>query len=175
MVAFFATEPFIGGSKLFVKSSQVNKNFWKDVNDLSKLFMDIKKEVLASENGTCFEVPLSKHLPRTDSLRFEGKVYVLINRFSFSEAIVVSAMIQDYGFGTIVGEATSPVMYGNARQFKLPNTQITITCPAAYFIRPNGNISLHGTIPDYIVHENIRTDEDEILEYTLKLMQKENK
>ena len=175
MVAFFATEPFIGGSKLFVKASEVNKNFWKDFNDSYPLFLDIKKGVLASDNGTRFEIPLSKHQPRKDSLRFDGKVCVLIDRFSFSEAIVLSAMIQDYGFGTIVGEATSPVMYGNARQFKLPNTQITVMCPAAYFIRPNGDVSINGTIPNCIVHENILTDEDEILEYALNLIKEDNK
>ncbi len=39
MVAFFADEPFIGGSKLFIRTSEINKKFWKDVNDSSKLFM----------------------------------------------------------------------------------------------------------------------------------------
>ena len=79
-------------------------------------------------------------------------------------------MIQDYGFGKIIGEETSPVMYANSRQFKLPHTQITVTFPAAYFIRPNGDISLNGTIPDFKVEENLLTKEDEILEYTLKLI-----
>lgn len=172
MVAFFATKPFVGGSKLCIKASEVNKNFWKDLNDSYPLFVDIKKEVLAHENGARFEVSLSKYQPRKDSLRFDGNVYVLINRFSFSEAIVISAMMQDYGFGKIIGEETSPVMYANARQFKLPNTQMTVTCPEAYFVRPNGDTALKGTVPDYIVHDNILTDEDEILEYTLNLIKK---
>ncbi len=127
---------------------------------------------MSRENGSRFEVPLTKYKyqPRNDSLRFEGNVYVLINRFSFSEAIVVSAMIQDYGFGKLIGEQTSPVMYGNARQFKLPNTQMTVTFPAAYFIRVNGDTSLNGTIPDYMVKDDLLTEDDEILDYVLKLI-----
>jgi C-terminal processing protease CtpA/Prc len=174
MVSFFATEPFIGGSKLLIRTSEINKNFWKESTDTSRFFSDIKKEVLSRENGSRFEIPLIKHKfqPRNDSLRFDSNVYILINRFSFSESIVISAMIQDYGFGKLIGEQTTPVAYGNSRQFKLPNTQMTVTFPAAYFIRVNGDTSLKGTIPDYIINDDVLTVKDEILDYTLDLIKK---
>jgi hypothetical protein len=41
-------------------------------------------------------------------------------------------------------------------------------------IRPNGDTSLHGVIPDYEVEDNIFTPEDEILDYTLKLIKESN-
>jgi C-terminal processing protease CtpA/Prc len=175
MIAYFATEPFIGGSRMFIRTSKINKKFWEGVTDTSRFLKDIKKEILSRENGNRFEIPLTeyKFQPRKDSLKFKGNVYVLINRFSFSEAIVISAMIQDYGFGRLIGEQTTPVMYGNARQFKLPNTQMTVTFPASYFIRVNGDTSLKGIIPDYLISDDPLTEKDEILEYTLDLIKEE--
>jgi Peptidase family S41 len=172
MVAFFATEPFEGASKFFMRTSAISKIFWKDVNDTSEIAV-VKKEILSRENGVRFEIETSKYnyQPRTDSLKFTGTVYVLINRFSSSQAIEVPAMIQHYKFGKLVGEKTSPLTDANARQFKLPNTQLTVTFPEAIY----GDSSMaNGVIPDYPINDDILTEKDEILDYTLSLI-KENK
>ena len=172
MVAFFASEPFIGGSSLSIRVSEHNKAFWKDVEITSPIMTAIKEGVLSGDNGSRFDVPLEdfKHQPRDDDLRFDGDVFVLINRFSFSEAIVISAMIQDCGFGTLIGEQTSPVNFGNARQFKLPATGMTVTFPAAHFVRVNGDASIEGTLPDLWVSGDPLTEADEMLEYALNMI-----
>lgn len=173
MVAFFATEPFTVGSKFLIRSSEISKNFWKEMNDTSQLFIDIKKEILSKDNGARFEMSTAKYKypPRTDSLKFKGNVYVLINRFSGSQAIEVPAMIQHYGFGKLIGEQTAPLTDANARQFKLPNTQLTVTFPEAFY----GDSSMaNGVIPDYVINDDVLTEKDEILDYTLQLI-KENK
>ena len=172
MVAFFATKPFIGASKFYMRTSEISKNFWKGVTDTSELSV-VKKEILSKENGVRFEIEVSKYeyQPRTDSLNFKGNVYVLINRFSGSQAIEVPAMIQHYKFGKLVGEKTSPLTDANARQFKLPNTQLTVTFPEAFY----GDSSMaNGVIPDYVITDDILTEKDEILYYTLQRI-KENK
>lgn len=170
LVAFFATEPFIvGGEKVLLRASEFSKEFWKDYDDTSELFVAIKKEMLSRENGSRFEIPISKYKyqPRTDSLRFQGHVYVLINRFSSSQAVEVSAMIKHYGFGKLVGEQTSPLSSANARQFKLPKTQITVYYSEAYY----EDISMaNGVTPDYLVRDDPLTDKDKILDYTLTLI-----
>ncbi|MHB9143181.1 MAG: S41 family peptidase, partial [Paludibacter sp.] len=111
LVAFFATEPFICGSKFLIRTSEISKNFWKDFNDTTRLFVDIKKGVMSKENGSRFEISSAKYRysPRNDSLNFKGNVSVLVNRFSFSQAIEVAAMIKNYGFGKLIGEQTSPL------------------------------------------------------------------
>jgi C-terminal processing protease CtpA/Prc len=174
MVAYFASKPFCFCSKFKVKTSQTTKEFWKDVN--IPYLQGMKQDILSHENGACFDVSLSENQPQTDSLRFSGKVYVLVNRFSFSNTSSAAATIQDYRFGKLIGEETPdiPSFYGGTHQFKLPNTQWPVTYPKAYIIRPNGDISLKGVIPDYKDEDNIFTPEDEILDYTLKLI-KENK
>ena len=169
MVAFFATEPFTVGSKFLLRTSEISKNFWKDMSETSELLVDIKKEILSRGNGSRFELSSTKYKypPRNDSLKFYGKVYVLINRFSFSQAIEAAGMIQQYKFGKLIGEQTSPLMSANARQFKLPNTQMTVYYSEAYY----GDSSfVNGVIPDYLISDDILTEKDEILDYTLKLI-----
>ena len=173
MVAFFSTEPFGGASKFSMRTSEISKNFWKGVNDTSEIAV-VKKEILSRENGVRFEIETSKYnyQPRTDSLKFKGKVYVLINRFSSSQAIEVPAMIKRYKFATLVGEKTAPLTDANARQFKLPNTQLNVTFPEAIY----GDSSMtNGVIPDYLINDDILTEKDEILDYTLNLIKKKNK
>lgn len=172
LAAFFATEPFAGATKFCMRTSEISKNFWKNAADTSQLFIDMKKEILERENGSRFEISGDqyKYHPRKDSLRFDGNTYVLINRFTYSQAIEVSAMIQKYEFGKLIGEQTVPLMSANARQFKLPNTKLTITFPEAYY----GDSSMvNGVIPDYLVHDDILTEKDEILDYTIKLINTE--
>lgn len=78
------------------------------------------------------------------------------------------------GFGELIGEPTTPVLYGNARQFKLPNTQLTVTYPEGYFVRPSGDTSLNGTIPDLIISDDLNSEKDKILDYTINLIKKQS-
>jgi hypothetical protein len=174
MVAFFATKPFSFCSKFIVRTSQKTKDFWKDISDPT--LMELRKEILTHENGSRFEVSITKYQARQDSLRFRGKVYVLINRYTYSNATVTAAMIQDYGFGKLVGKGTvdAPTVYGSIQNFRLPNTQMLVSYPKALTIRPNGDTSLHGVVPDYEVKDNQFSNNDDILDYALKLIREGN-
>ena len=173
LVAFFATRPFIGASTFKIRTSKINKEFWRDVSDTSCLNADIKRQILSRKDGERFEIDGTryKYPPRSDSLRFKGNVYVLINGSAFSQAIEVAAMIQKYKLGKLIGEPTTPLMSANARQFKLPNTQLTVNFPEAYY----GDSSMkNGVIPDYYIQDDILTEKDEILDYTIQMINKKN-
>jgi C-terminal processing protease CtpA/Prc len=172
MVSFFATKEFSFCSKFLVKTSQMTKDFWKDVTDST--VADLKRDIMTKENGSYFEANIQKKNPRNDSLNYNGNVYVLINRYSISNATGVASIIQDYKLGKLIGEETAelPTNYGAAHQFKLPNTQFIVMYPKAFIIRPNGDTSISGVIPDFKVEDNIFTDKDEVLEYTLNLIKK---
>ncbi|HVO75396.1 MAG TPA: S41 family peptidase, partial [Ignavibacteriaceae bacterium] len=108
-------------------------------------------------------------------IRFAGKVYVLINRLSFSNTSSVANIIQDYQFGKLIGEETPDFIsaYGGTQQFNLPNTQIAVSFPKGQFIRPSGDETPQCVKPDYKVEDNTSEGKDEILEYTLDLIKKE--
>ncbi len=174
MVAYFATKPFWYCSRFSIKTSELTKKFWKDVTDTT--ISTIKGAILSHKDGEIFDVPLPTYQPRTDSLRFTGKVYVLINRYSYSNAATTPAMIQDYGFGKIVGEATAdcPTLYAAIHDFKLPHTQLAVSYPKAFMVRPNGNTEFKGVQPDYKIDADDTTKEDDVLQKTLQII-KDNK
>lgn len=170
MISYFAREPFWFCSKFYVKTSAITKSFWENVKDTQVAVL--RKLILENDNGKVFESPIIKCQPRPDSLQFKGNVYVLVNRYSYSNAVTSAALIQDYKFGIIIGEETadSPTTYAAIHQFNLPFTQLTVSYPKAFMIRPNGDRSLHGVIPDIPVKEILFNEMDEILDSTLKII-----
>lgn len=113
-----------------------------------------------------FEIPYAR--PR-DGKSFKGKVYVLINRHSYSNAVNVAAMVQDYGFGTIVGEKTSDMAttYGAMETFTLPATGIVVSFPKAHIIRPSGDPRSDGVTPDWVIASPIKPAETDLVLETL--------
>ena len=173
MIAYFADKPFQIASKFSVRTSQVTKAFWKDV-DIPEV-ADMKHKILTLEDGTRFDVDLNTTQPRDDELSFKGEVITLVNRFSFSNAASVAAIIQDYDFGILMGEETgdTPSSCGAIHTFDLPNTGMGIVFPKGCMVRPSGDPSLRGVIPDHVVSDNPFTEEDEILDAALQLTQKQ--
>lgn len=82
--------------------------------------------------------------------RFEGRVYALVNRQSYSNAVSVGAIVQDYGFGDVIGQATTDMAttYGAMEQFALPRTGLVVGYPKAHIIRPNGDERSAPLTPD---------------------------
>jgi C-terminal processing protease CtpA/Prc len=175
MLSYIADKPFRFSNKFMVRTSELTKNFWKEVNDSSLL--GLKNEILTNINGARFENILPYKQPQSDSLHFAGRVFVLVNRYDFSQAVNAAAIIQDYNFGILVGEETADhsSLFASTQTFILPNTALTVQYPKAFIVRPNGDEKAKGIIPDHLVKEDIFTKEDEILEYTLYLIRKGNK
>jgi hypothetical protein len=180
LVAFFANKPFRFCSAFYLKTSDVLKDFWN--SELPKSFgaqlpPEIKKmqqAIVSNPSGTTFEYPIMLYPPRIDSLRFDGSVYALVNRRSYSNATTTAALIQDYGFGKLVGEETSdlPTSYASVANFRLPNTGLIVDYPKGYFIRPSGDTSKQGVIPDHLIKIDRLSDQDQILEAALRLATK---
>ena len=167
MIAYFASKPFSFCPEFNVKTSSITKQFWVDVKDSS--LQDLKNQILTKKDGEIFKVSFPNYSPRTDSLRFNGKVYVLVDRYSYSNAVSIAAIIQDYSFGVVIGEPTADVAssYGAIHEFKLPKSQLNVSYPKAFIIRPNGDKTLKGVTPDKIVVKT-STENDEILNYTIR-------
>ena len=172
LIAYFATKPFWFCSEFNVKTSRITKQYWKDVKDSS--LQDLKNQILTRKDGETFKVSFKKYSPRTDSLRFDGKVYVLVDKYSYSNTVSTAAIIQDYKFGVVIGEPTADVAssYGATHEFKLPNSQLSVSYPKAFIVRPNGDRRLKGVTPDIIVDSTL-TKADEILDFTIKYINRQ--
>jgi len=110
-----------------------------------------------------FSLPLS--LPNQTE-KFRGRVFALVNRQTYSNAVAVAATIQDYRFGKILGEPTADMAtaFGAMEHFTLPATGIVLGFPKAHIVRPNGDARSKGVMPDIAIRFPIvETPEDEVL------------
>ena len=169
-VSYFATKPFKWASVLKLKTSQLLKEHTRKNNDTTKTYF---KEILNRPNGKKYTSEIQLYQPQEVSKRYKGSVYVLVNRQSHSQAAVTASQIQDYGFGTIVGEETGdfPTLYASQFQYALPNTGIIVKVAKGQIVRVNGSEKQEGVIPDILIRDHLLDDEDEILN---ELLQKLN-
>lgn len=170
LVAYFAERPFRFCSRFEVRTSPITKAFWQKFNEPG--LEDLKKQILSHADGERFTVDLPHHAPVAEPKRFHGRVVVLVNRYSYSQATVTAAMIQDYGLGTVIGEATAdlPTTYGSIHQFNLPHTGISVNYPKALIVRPNGDTRFMGTVPDIVVPVDAFSTRDDILQKALDVI-----
>ncbi|MEM6804954.1 MAG: S41 family peptidase, partial [Bacteroidota bacterium] len=170
MLAYFADTAFRFCSDFYVKTSPTTKKFWEGVEMES--LQEMRKLILEKENGERFPVPYDTYEPRPLAERFRGKVYLLINRYSYSNAVSTAAIVKDYGLGTILGEMTAdtPTSYGAVHQFSLPHSKINISYPKAFIVRPNGNRQLLGVKPDIFLTATPGNKEDEVLAASLEFI-----
>lgn len=170
MVSYFATTPFKWHSKFMLKSSSILKEQTRLNSDTTDQYF---KEILERADDEVYEYRYDAYLPQDISKQFRGAVYVLINRHSYSMAAVTAAMIQDYKFGKLVGEETGdhPSLHASQFQYPLPNTGIPVKVPKGYMIRPNGQETKRGVIPDIFIKDHLVDEEDEILKGLLSRLE----
>ena len=169
LIAYFADKPFRWFSDFTIRTSEVLKAQTKKKYP-GAIPDAFTRNMLEVPDGETFAYEQTMQQPMPDSQRFQGKVYVLVNRQSYSMAAVSAALIQDYGFGEIVGEETgdTPTLYAAQFSFQLPRTSVEVKVPKGYIVRPNGDEKLAGVIPDHLVRDHLLDAEDEVLRYTLE-------
>ncbi len=181
MIAWFATRPFRFASSFVLKASAATKaDYARERAAGVPIDPSFAKQMDAEArepNGTRYEYEIPLVQPRNEP-RFHGRVWALINRHSYSNAASVAALIQDYGFGKVVGEETADVAsnFASVQSFTLPGTQIVVTYPKSHFVRPNGKDDVSGVMPDTIItRPPIGASEDLVLKEALSLIQRQEK
>lgn len=169
LISYIANKPFKWHSKFTLKSSEILKQSIRKNNDLND---DYFRSILQHKNGETYDYNFDSYDPIALNKRFNKKVYVLINRHSYSMAAAAAAVVQDYKFATIVGEETgdTPTLYASQFSFNLPHTNILVKVPKGYIIRPNGNEKLKGVMPDIEIRDHLIDEQDEILDGLLKII-----
>ena len=175
MVAWFATRPFRFVSDFRIKVS-------RQTIASNRRRMEAAAKAGVADPGSArfaalyaaapvggivsFEVPTIS--PR-DGERFTGKVYLLVDRYSYSNTVNVAAIVQDYGFGTVMGEETADLAttYGAMESFDLPRTGLSVGYAKAFLIRPNGSLRPRGVVPDVAIPTPVVLGKDEVLEEAL--------
>lgn len=88
---------------------------------------------------------------------FKGKTYLLVGRLSYSSSVLLSNVVQDFGFGQLVGQSA----YVRSRQTgginqinTLPNTRLEIVAPRFILDRPSGKRDPVLLQPDIILPDS---------------------
>lgn len=163
MVSYFAGKPFKWCSSFSLKTSSILKDFVRKSKDTTSAYA---QSVLTHKDGEVYPYDFEPYQPQAEQKRFTGKVYVLVNRQSYSQSTVAAAQIQDYKFGTIAGEETGeyPSLYASIYQYTLPETGISVNVSKGYMVRVNGSTEERGVIPDIFIKDHLLDEKDEILE-----------
>ena len=174
LISYIADKPFYWNAEFSLKSSEILKEQVKSIYDTTEHFW---QSVLNHQNGEIYSYEFEAYQPQGKNNRFEGNVFVLINRQSYSQAAVTAAQIQDYGFATLVGEETAEFLslYASQFGFLLPNTKIEVKVAKGYIVRVNGSKIAEGVIPDIYINDYLLDEEDEILNKLLIQIEKTNK
>ncbi|WP_291844746.1 S41 family peptidase [Maricaulis sp.] len=177
MLAWIADRPFRFASHFTVRVSpqstaanQARLDAMETPGGMSALYAELYAQ---SPDGALIEIDLPWTEPRPSGDRFDGAVYVLVNRYSFSNAVTVAAMVQDYGFGSIVGETTADMAttYGAMETFSLDTTGIRVAYPKAHIIRPDGVSESHPVTPDIALDmPDLRGTDDVVLDQLVDLI-----
>ena len=176
MVAWFATKPFRFASAFKIKVSAAaiesnRKRLAVPPQELDPISQKLAAAYAAHRIGDVFSFEIPEALPRPGT-RFAGKVYLLINRHSYSNTVQVAALAQDNRFATILGEETSDLAttYGAMEQFTLSRTGTLVGFPKAMIIRANGNLAPRGVVPDIAIPTPIVEDRtDPVLSHALEI------
>lgn len=154
IIAWFATADWTIASDFRIRiSEQTTASNQARLETLEAPEGSISAEYAAlfanAENGEIISFDMPSASPR-DGARFTAPVYLLINRYSYSNSANVAAILQDYGFATIAGETTTDMAttYGAMEHFTLPLTGIRVGFPKAHIIRPSGVEHPHPVTPD---------------------------
>jgi hypothetical protein len=134
ILPYIATQPYRNGSTYMLKVIEGRAKEGQKVGDVVRGAQD------------------TVYPPQLDNpLRFKGKVYVLISPRTYSSAVLFSTVVQDKGFGTLVGVGggARSTQSGGIQFLKLPYTQMTIVVPRFVLTRASGRDGLLQ--PDVLV------------------------
>ena len=157
MVAWFADQPFrfTPGFDIKVSEAAIDSNR-KRLDSLGGDQDSTSSQLAAAYAGKAmgsrvmFPIPLVS--PRKDG-GFTGQVYLLVNRHSYSNTVLVAAIAQDYHFAKVLGEETADLAstHGALEKFTLPLTGIEVSFPKARILRPSGDPQARGVVPDIAI------------------------
>lgn len=157
MLAWFADRPFRFCKRFDIKVSDAaiaanRRRVDAHSGGADSISLELAAAYANRKPGEHVDFPIPWVSPRKGP-RFSGEVYLLVNRHSYSNSVLVAATVQDFGFGTVLGEETADLAstYGALEKFTLPNTGLEVSFPKARILRPSGDAASRGVVPDVAI------------------------
>lgn len=106
--------------------------------------------------------PWKKKIDLVDK-RFQGKIFILVGKNTFSSAIMFATIILDNNIATVVGEISEkghPSHFGEILKFEMPNSKFIFVLSCKEWIRPNQNAKENRLIPNIQITVEGKTEEE---------------
>jgi len=162
LFSYLTDKPFIGYKQIDFRATHFSFRKYSNTSWLEyRLFKTMlrHKKINDSTYLLINDKATSIHEPNENP--FKGRIYLLINRGSFSTTSDFTALVHSNKMGTFVGEETGGSYLGNTSNYSflitLPNTKIKVNIPVARYrnnVTPNNNFG-RGTIPDHKIHYSV--------------------
>lgn len=148
------------------KNEHIGLNKWSKWTKVAFSLKPSKRKVEGQSTET-FTYKPSENL-------FEGKVYVMTNGITFSQAALVAAQLKEYGavfFGQETGGAEIGCNGILNYDLVLPNSKIAVTIPV-YHVNSNSNKGEfgYGVKPNYLIQPILGNPRDYTLEEAMKII-----
>ena len=128
-------------------------NYHKEESDSALL--EMLDECLSMPDTIISYVETDYVEPYPDSLRYEGKVYLLNSHTTFSSASSLAGEFKHYRMGITVGEETGGmnISSGEIIAVTLPHSGFSLWIPTKifYMVGYDENSPVHGILPDVAV------------------------
>lgn len=113
----------------------------------------LPENYLSVKTGKMLHQPSVEILPKNgNSNRFNGKVYILIGKETYSSAMIFSTLIKDNHIATLIGTTTENAHsdhYGQVFSANTPNLNCYLHFGVKKFIRPAGTQKVNILLPDF--------------------------
>lgn len=177
LVAWFADRPFRFSEKFEIRVSPAavasnRERLDSRDDDSGTVSAQLAAAYRNRAPGEEIDFPVELVQPRAGQ-RFEGEVFMLVNRHSYSNAVSVAAIGQDYGFARIIGEPTADLAntYGAMEHFTLPATGIRVGFPKARILRPSRDVDADTVVPDIEIEAPVAPARDVMLQRAIEVIE----
>ena len=177
LFSYLVDEKFV-----YLSESQINKKFnpyWQGkgvMNALKGLSFELTSSKVLEEEYGYYKLKFKGMKPlQPNKNNYDGKVYVLINGYSFSASALLSSNLQQIKRATFVGQETGGAyngcVAGNIPNLNLPNSKLMLRM-GLYPVLPNAHTETigRGVFPDKEIIttiEDIVAGRDKELEWVL--------
>ena len=119
-------------------------------NEWHEIFPNVTQESVKGMDWLLVSVDDDPITPKKDSVRYEGNIWVLISRGTYSATEEFAVFCKETGFATLVGSRTGGSGAGSfPLWFALPNSGLLISYEAYYSFNDDGTCNqVVGTSPD---------------------------
>lgn len=159
LITYFSERPY----KTYQGTWKKSQEYSDFIKTLGKTYDKYEK----LKNGESLPIPSRSITPEKNSLRFNGKTYIVVGQNTFSSAMMFAITVLDNKLASVVGEIPErghPNHFGELIKFTTPNTSLDFFFGVKEWIRPAGKIEPNKLIPNQFINLKNKTKEEIINE-----------